>query len=386
MEEDSLTNFGDIISDFIKDLETTFPELSRNWEIVKGASSQQLTDYCKQIFPERFFDILYQNDDIFKPDEGVNTYFLPGFDFKVIFNDETVSESTKKTVWKYLQLIMFSIVNDIKDKKAFGDCMNIFNGIEEKDLEDQLKSTMDNISDFFQEANAVNEDDDEYPFQQSGPNMPDFESMKGHLHGLFNGKIGSLAKEMASEITEDFVEFLGDDIDPSSMNQQEVLKKLMKNPKKIMELMKKVTTKLDEKIKSGNISKDEMMREATDIMGKMKDMGGGDQFNDLMKNLTKGMGLGKGAKFNKGAFSAMQKEFESKERIREKIKKRKESTLEKKSEKESVFKIVDEEQEKSKALKAEQALNELLADEDKEQKEKAKITTKPKKKKKKGKN
>lgn len=383
MEEDSLTNFGEIISDFIKDLETTFPELSRNWEIVKGASSQQLTDYCKQIFPERFFDILYQNDDIFKPDEGVNTFFLPGFDFKVIFNDKSVSESTKKTVWKYLQLIMFSIVNDIKDKKAFGDCMNIFNGIEEKDLEDQLKSTMDNISDFFKEANVPEEGDDEYPFKPTGPSMPDFESMKGHLHGLFNGKIGSLAKEMASEITEDFVEFLGDDIDPSSMNQQEVLKKLMKNPKKIMELMKKVTTKLDEKIKSGNISRDEMMKEATDIMGKMKDMGGGDQFNDLMKNLTKGMGLGKGTKFNKGAFSAMQKEFEAKERIREKIKKRKEATLEKKSEKESVFKIVDEEQEKSRVLKAEQALNELLADEAKEEKPK---TTKPKKKKKKGKN
>jgi hypothetical protein len=215
--------------------------------------------------------------------------------------------------------------------------------------------------------------------------MPDFESMKGHLHGLFNGKIGSLAKEMASEITEDFVEFLGDDIDTSNMNQQEILKKLMKNPKKIMELMKKVTSKLDEKIKSGNISRDEMMREATDIMGKMKEMGGGDQFNDLMKNLTKGMGLGKGTKFNKGAFSAMQKEFEAKERIREKIKKRKEATLEKKGEKESVFKIVDEEQERSRALKAEQALNELLADEAKEEKEKAKVT-KPKKKKKKGKN
>lgn len=385
MEEDSLSNFGEIISDFIKDLEISFPELKQHWDIVKGASSQQLTDYCKQIYPERFFDILYQNDDIFKQDEGVNTFFLPGFDFKVIFNDSSVSEATKKTVWKYLQLIMFSIVNDIKDKKAFGDCMNVFSGIEEKDLEDQLKSTMDNISDFFKEANVPDENDEEFPFKPSGPNMPDFESMKGHLHGLFNGKIGSLAKEMASEITEDFVEFLGNDIDPSNMNQQDVMKKLMKNPKKIMELMKKVTTKLDEKIKNGNISRDEMMKEATDIMGKMKDMGGGDQFNDLMKNLTKGMGLGKGAKFNKGAFSAMQKEFENKERIREKIKKRKEATLEKKGEKESVFKIVDEEQEKSKVLKAEQALNELLADEANEVKEKPK-TTKPKKKKKKGKN
>jgi hypothetical protein len=110
-------------------------------------------------------------------------------------------------------------------------------------------------------------------------------------------------------------------------------------------------------------------------------MGGGEQFNDLMKNLTKGMG--KGMKFNKGAFNAMQKEFESKERLREKIKKRKEATLEKKSENQSVFKIVDEEQQKTAILKAQKDLEELLAQEEKEKTKDLKPKTKSKKKKKK---
>jgi hypothetical protein len=382
MNEESLNSFQEIISDFIGDLENTFPEYKSHWDIVRKSSTQQMVDYCKMIYPERFFDILYQNEEIFKPEESVNTYFLPSIDFKLIFNDETVSETSKKTVWKYLQLIMFSIVNDIKDKKDFGDCMNIFNGINEGDLEEQLKSTMENIGDFFKESNKTQEGDEEYPFSDSMPNMPDLESMKGHLHGLFNGKIGSLAKEMAEEITEDFVEFLGNDVDPNNLDQKDVMKKLMKNPKKIMELMKKVTSKLDEKIKSGNISKDEMMKEATELMGKMKEMGGGGQFNDLMKNLTKGMGLGKGAKFNKGAFDAMQKEYENKERLKEKIKQRKKATLEKKNEKESVFKIVDEEQEKSRIA----VLDELIAEEEKEKLLKPKTTSKSKKKKKKTKN
>ena len=50
---------------------------------------------------------------------------------------------------------------------------------------------------------------------------------------------------------------------------------------------------------SGEISRDELMKEATDIMQKMKGMGGGPEgenndFSDILKNLTKGMGGGMG--------------------------------------------------------------------------------------------
>ena len=161
----------------------------------------------------------------------------------------------------------------------------------------------------------------------------------------------------------------------------------MKNPAKIMGLMKSVTGKLDQKMKSGDISKDEIMKEATDIMGKMKDMGGGDQFNDLMKNLTKGMGLGKNAKFNKGAFESMQKDMEKTEKLKERL--RKKSSLEKINAKESVFKIENEEQQKTMTLNAEKAMAELEELIDNEENEKVKSTTtanKKNKKKKKKKN
>lgn len=394
MNEESLKNFGGIIDDFLLDLKNTFPELKPHWDIIEKADKKQLSDYCLHIYPERFFDIIYQNDDIFKPEENINTFFLPSIDFKVIFNDDTVSDTTKKTLWKYLQLLMFSIVGNIKDKKDFGECMNLFDGIEEDALQDQLKDTIDGISDFFKNATNENDsasDDEDHedsapksnPFRGSMPNMPDLDGMKSHLHSLFNGKIGSLAKEMAAEISDDFVELLGGD-NMQNVDQKDIFKKMMKNPKKIMDLMKKVSSKLDEKLKSGNISKDEIMREATDIMGKMKEMGGGAEFNDLMKNLTKGMG--KGMKFNKGAFNSMQKEFEKREKLKEKIRKRKEATLEKKSENQSVFKIVDEEQQKTATLKAQKELDELLAQEEIEKSKKEKQTKPKTKKKKKKKN
>ena len=66
MEETKLDDFEGIINDFIKDLENTFPEYDTQWGIIKSAKSKQLLDYCVNIYPERFFDILYQNEDIFK--------------------------------------------------------------------------------------------------------------------------------------------------------------------------------------------------------------------------------------------------------------------------------------------------------------------------------
>jgi hypothetical protein len=43
-------------------------------------------------------------------------------------------------------------------------------------------------------------------------------------------------------------------------------------------------------MKSGDISQDELMKEATEWMGKMKGMGGNEEFGDLFKNLAKNMG------------------------------------------------------------------------------------------------
>lgn len=64
----------------------------------------------------------------------------------------------------------------------------------------------------------------------------------------------------------------------------------MQNPKKIMDLMKTVGGKLDSKMKSGEISREEIMKEASEMIGKMKDMGGNDDLNNMFKKMAKGMG------------------------------------------------------------------------------------------------
>jgi hypothetical protein len=363
-------NFIIIVRDFLKDLSVTYPEFTylwANWTDPKLPESeiQKLYDYCISVYPERFFDILYQNLDLFNSESTTNTFFLPNVDFKNLYNCDNVSENTKKAIWKYLQLLLFTIVNSVKDKSDFGDAMNMFDGIDESELQNKLNETFSSIGDFFknmEESANTNESGEEEDSEMPMPDMKDFfkfaekmkedagldddesgmpggfkfdrnsmpnpEELHGHLKGLFEGKIGTLAQELAEEISQDFGDILGGNDEDQPSSTQDVLKKMMKNPKKIMDLMKTVSGKLDQKMKNGDISKDEIMKEATEWMSKMKDMGGTDQFNEMFKNLTKNMGgLGKNMKIDQNALERMTKTQAMKERMRNKLEQRRQQAI-----------------------------------------------------------
>lgn len=352
----ALENFISVIQDFTKDLTTTFPEYSHLWNKWYDSNTPfsqyvDLYNYCLNVYPERFFDILYQNDEIFASNSETSTLFLPYVDFKILFNCEGISENTKKTLWKYLQLILVTIMNGIQDKTTFGDTANLFDGVNEEDLHNKLSETIESLSNFFKNSMSQNENNG-----QSGdsmPNMEEFEKMfesnsenveqefsrsnipnpddlNEHLKNLFGGKIGSLAKELAEELTGDIMNMFGEE-DGEVKSTQDVLKKIMKNPKKLMDLLKTVSTKLDKKMKSGDISQEELMKEAGDIMGKMKAMGGGKDFQEMMKNMTKNMAgmAGKNSRFDINALNRMTKAESSKERMRSKLQaKQKQGVLE----------------------------------------------------------
>lgn len=388
MDSQLPTNFRSMMVDFATDLTTTYPEFSYLWSKwaepdVSDDQLKSLFDYCLKVYPQRFFDILYQNDSIFSPDDETDTYFLPNVSFRLLFNCEDVSDNTKKTLWKYLQLVLFTIVGGVKDKSTFGDTMNMFDGIDENDLQSKLADTMKSITDFF---NKIEQDGDDAPdlvdpenvkessmpdmekmreefknmFEQSGhgdgtgpdtgtnpfpkmAGMPDISKIQEHLKTLFEGKIGSLAKEMAEEISEEFKDIL--DGDTAGINSSEdVIKKLMKNPKKIMDLMKTVGSKLDNKMKSGEISREELMKEASEMLGKMKGMGGGEDLNKMFKEMAKNMGgLGKNMRLDTSAIERMTKMNSTKERMRSRMEQKKQlqqDELDKK--REEIRKRVDE--------------------------------------------
>jgi hypothetical protein len=134
--------FAKVMKDFIGDIKTTFPEyvplINKWWKEDQDSENEtknlkSLFEFCQKKFPPRFFEILYQNDEMFKEDSETDTEFLPNIHFKNLWQFD-ISDKTRETIWKYLQLITFSIVGTIDNKEAFGDTAKLFEAINEDDF------------------------------------------------------------------------------------------------------------------------------------------------------------------------------------------------------------------------------------------------------------
>ena len=151
--------------------------------------------------------------------------------------------------------------------------------------------------------------------------MPDASSIHEHLSGILNGKIGKLAKEIAEETAAD----LNLDME-NETTMKGVFQQLLKNPGKLSGIIKSVGTKLDSKLKSGELKESEIMQEASELMSKMKNMPG---MNNLASMLSKmgmnmpGMGGGGGGKVNFGAMQSQlnknMKQSQMRERLLKKV-------------------------------------------------------------------
>ena len=313
--------FSKVIKDFIADMKTTFveytPLINKWWveesffnyidddeerKLAKQQSDSKsilfVFEFCKKKIPPRFFDILNQNEDIFKDTENnVDTEFLPYIHFKDLWKFD-LSQKTRDTIWKYLQLILFSIVGTLEHKEEFGDTAKLFESIDEDDFKNKLQETLKNMENMFNMNNEYDSSDNTNINMDDLP-IPNASEIHDHITGMLNGKLGKIAKEIAEETANDL------NIDMENCNNvKDVFSNLIQNPTKIMGLVKSVGDKLDSSIKSGEIKESELMTEATEIMNKMKNMPG---LGDISSILNK-MGLNKmGGKFNMGAMESQLK-------------------------------------------------------------------------------
>lgn len=333
--------FRSSITDFAKDLVTTFPEYTNFLEKWTQAETtdeefQKLFEYCLKVYPERFFDILNQDVSLFSEESTLNVSFFPGLNFKMIYNCEGVSDKTRETIWKYLQVILLILVKSMQDKMNFGEAMDIFNKIDVSELQGQLENAMSNISKFFEdfeteetqettsnteEATDSNEPKDTSQEQPRKRNIPNMDDIRDNLQFLFNGKIGKLAKELADDMGNDLAASFGEGLDNVN-STADVLSALMKNPEKMGDVVKTVKDKLANKMESGDITKDELVKEASEMMTKMQglgeNLGGMGGMGDLFKDMAKSMGMNipKGARLNTGAMKEAEKRASLKERLK----------------------------------------------------------------------
>jgi hypothetical protein len=204
--------FAKVIKDFVGDLKTTFPEydslISKWWkdksvfayieneeernkaiEESETTSSKLVFSFCQKKLPPRFFDILYKNEDIFKPDYEGDTEFLPHIHFKNLWQFD-LSQTTRDTIWKYLQLIMFAIVGSLNNKEAFGDSAKLFEAINQDEFKNKLEETLTQMQGFFDmSGNPDEKSETEIP----NLNMGNANDIQDHITGMLDGKLGKLA-------------------------------------------------------------------------------------------------------------------------------------------------------------------------------------------------
>lgn len=369
----SKKDFKKVIKDLVTDVLTTFPELkdSMNPDLLNPDEEGlvRVYEHCRKVYPERFFDILYQNSEIFENEE-VNTMFLPDLDFKLLMNDKDVSDKTKDTLWKYLQLILLSVIKDVSGGDSFGDTAKLFEAIDESELKEKLKETVDKMHEMF-ENSETSEDGEKINLD----NLPNPEDIHSHVTGMMDGKLGSLAREIAEETAKD----LNMDMEGAE-NVGDVFKKLFKNPGKLMGLVQNVGGKLDEKIKSGEINESELLQEAAEIVQKMKDIPGMGDMKDLLSKM--GMpGGGKNSKINMGAFQSHMDKQMKMAKMKERMEKKRQQKFDGKTYSDGVG--MDKTSLEEAQRKAEAAMDALLAEEEMEAEKKSKKKKKNKKKKKK---
>jgi hypothetical protein len=324
--------FQKIIKDFIGDVLTTFPEyepIVMKWwakdfsllsDTEQSVKMNYIFSHCLQVFPERFFDILYKNGSMFDDSSSTNAEFLPGVSFKYLFKCD-ISDNTRETIWKYLQLILLSLVGSMKDKEAFGDTAKLFDSINEEEFKTKLEETLGNMQKLFDNVEKTGDSQENPTSGVNVENLPNAEQIHDHLSGMLGGKLGQLAKEIAEETAGNL------NIDMENVTDaKDVFQNLFKNPGKLMGLVKNVGSKLDERIKSGEIKESELYSEATDIMNRMKDMPGMDNIQSMLRQMGMAGGampnLGRNTKVDVNAMQNHLSRLEKNAKMKESMKKK----------------------------------------------------------------
>ena len=287
---DYLKEFEKVINDLYRDIKTTFPE-EKLQPLEQENDYLELYNYCKLLYPKHFFNILYKNEDIFKQDKNESEEnqlnFLPSVDFKKLWNSN-ITEKTREIIWKYLQLILFLVVNSGDSENMFGEASELFQAIDQDEFKSKLEKTIGEMNDMFN-----NEED------SSGVELPSAEDMHSHINGLLDGKLGALAKEIAEQTAKDLQGSLKEDD-----NVDDVFKNLLKDPTSLMKLIRTIGKKLDDKFKSGELKESELLEEASEMLEKMKKVPGMKNIDELLKKMGMPGGAGKmasGGKIDLGA-------------------------------------------------------------------------------------
>jgi hypothetical protein len=310
MDDNQYEQFFKIMNEFLKDFLIPFPEyiliINKWWnfeELVKD-KIDVVYNHIKKTLSQHFIDVLNQNVDIFSEENTIRTDFLPQIEFKHLWNNE-LSDKSKEMIWKYLQLILITIINCNFNYEKDNDIESILQNMDTAEIQEKLSSTIQNMEKLFKE----NKKED----------LTDFHSQ---IENMLNGNLGNIAKEMANDTFKD--------IEIDTNDPMKLFQNIFSDSNNISNLVKNIGEKLDSKLKSGEFDEKDLMNESLNLFSQMKNMPGLDNFANILNNISNVPNINK-KNLDVKKMEERFKQEQTKEKTKERIRKKAENKKDKKS-------------------------------------------------------
>jgi transcriptional regulator with XRE-family HTH domain len=289
-----------VLTEFVRDVQTTFPEYSERMSGEDYIST--IFDQCKFNYIASFYEIVNKDERLFSVDynDNNNTEFLPGVNFKEIWMSE-ISSLTKDAIWKYLNIVLKLIIKKTIGKMTLPDFINTHQDMWTSSSEKKGGANNDEEKEEEEDSNDDGEDDD----TDDDPSAQ-FET-------LLNGNVGKFATEIAEDV---IAEMNITGLDASS-NLSDIFTNFLGDPNQFMGLVSTVAKKLDAKMKSGEISQSDILKEKKNISKIMKNLKNMPGAEDLLSIFSKlGMDTTTDGDVNAEKLKRRMKLAKTKERIR----------------------------------------------------------------------
>ena len=310
-EKTSIEYFNDYTRDFVRDVQSTFPEykdlLGEYYSDILTEESQNTDKHVKRFMRKmREFktQVSSKSADLYK--EPV--FILKNLDFKILFESEDLSIESREKMWEYIQTLFVlgeSIINDServkKLVKNFKRLRNTDDSVTADSVTASDASAATEQTTETEEAEAPDEEDEH--ILNMLKNLSERKTDKPLDENMFeNGMIGKLAQELSEELD---IEKMGLNISEEG-NVDSVFSNLLSgdNPMKFMNLIQTVGKKIQTKMESNGLDQEALVNEATSMMSNLQ--GNNSLFDNLMKQAGNLSGMGNPAAAAEAANKASQ--------------------------------------------------------------------------------
>ena len=269
--------FNFYLKSFIDELVTVYPEykdsLESEYKILYSEEKSNTDEFVKEyisVTKQYNSSIAKKDDSIFKGLNEIN--ILRKIDFRDLWSKD-INNNTRESIWKYLQTLIVIGRKVIGDDDEINDLLRKFNESDGEKLGESVQRETEEMMNMLKNMTEMNQDPD------SIPESEDDNEMKNLFEG---GIISDIAKELTGELDLENMD-IGE---PKNMN--DAFNNIMGGGNNnFFNLINKVGEKIQNKVQSGEINQNDLMNEATKMMGGLKNP---DKMAKILKNQQKKTG------------------------------------------------------------------------------------------------